>query len=72
MPTHDITLTVEGESYDLTYVEASRVLEEIAAAFRDHDLSREIEITPLGKESDGAIRVTVGFMSSFSIKQQVS
>lgn len=72
MPTYDITLTIEGQSYGLTYMEASRVLQEIAAAYRDHDLSREIEITPLGKESDGAIHVTVGFMSSFSFEQQVS
>jgi hypothetical protein len=72
MPNHDITLTIDGDSYGLTYIEATRVLGEIAAAFQNQDLSREIEFTPLGKEADGAIRVTVGSMSNFTFDQQVS
>lgn len=72
MPNHDITWTIDGASYDLTYVEATRVLGEIAVAFKNHDLEREIEITPLGKEADGAIRVKVGSMSNFTFDQRVS
>lgn len=72
MPNHDITLTIDGDSYGLTYVDATRVLVEIAAAFQTNDLNREIEITPLGEEADGAIRVTVGSMSDFTFDQQVS
>ncbi len=72
MPNHDITLTIEGDSYGLTYIEAAKVLREIAAAFHNHDLSREIEFTPLGKEADGTTRVTVGSMSNFTFDQQVS